>query len=486
MAKMALVGKQNGVVRPALSAMLHWRRHARPPRIPDGRVGVPLVWLRSERLPLIGPALRVKNISTNPVRLVRNFARTRGDMFTIRTSNTPDFTFLLHDDAFRMVLNLPPEHAEIGPVLAGIPTVGYWFPRAGTDSDSLQRLILTGRRMMATMMPASRVAELADLVPQVVDRHVAGLPGTARLDLTKWVYPVVYEASCRYFVGDRIWADLGAELTSLYRDIVRGIEITHIALSLTAFRFGLREYRATRRLYRLLRTELPKYRDEDSPLLRAIHEVRVDGEPLSAVDALWMFMYVLWNATVYPGAYTFWTLIDVVTRPELVTRLRACDEAGRLDLLARCLLENIRLYPVASLIRFLRKPLEFEHEGRTFHVPADQMVGVLPGVSNIDPRRVPGDPDEFDPDRHLGEPVFREGIFGRGAFACPAAEFNKKLTSMVIDEVLTRFDVDLVADPPPRRLRVPEIYPNGPTPARLTRLAKVGDTASGAARCPFA
>ncbi|MET0136157.1 MAG: cytochrome P450 [Kibdelosporangium sp.] len=480
-------------LRDSLRAMVGWRQNLVDTTVPDGKVMPPLVWEQREKLPVIGPMVRMKQITKDPVGLVRRLAREHREGFTIRVPSTFDFTFLLHEDAYRLVMSLPATHAAIGQVLDRMPTVGYWFPRSGAGPDSLQELIVAGRRMMAEMLPHAAMPQFAERIGGVVDRHVATWGDT--VDLTANLYPLVYEASCRYFTGDRIWDDLGGELTRLYREIVKGIEITHIAASQTAGRYFMPEYRATRRLHRLLRGKLPRYADADSPLIKAIRRVRIDGMPLSAADSLWMFMYVLWNATVYPGAYVYWTLVDVVTRPELVERVHAAEgQAERRDLLARCLLENIRLYPVSSLIRYLRRPLEYRHDGRDYHIPDGQMVGVLPGVTNLDPERIP-DPHEFDPDRHVDGPMPREGIFGRGAFGCVAGEFNKTLAATVLDEVLTRYDFRLLGALPQRQLRVPEIHPTDPLPVRLTprarpRMALTTETVAPeaetpVARCPF-
>ncbi|PRY38981.1 cytochrome P450 [Umezawaea tangerina] len=446
-----------------------WRWHNRPVRVPDGTVHPPLALAGRDGIPVYGLYTRLRSVLTDPVELVRRNAEQYGAMFTLRVPKLYDMTYLLYDDAYAMVMNLPADHATLGAVLSKVPTMGYWFPRTGRDTESLQRLVLIARRTIAEMLSQERIARLPDLIADVVEQRVAAWPRT--VDLTEAVHPLVYEVVGRYFAGDQLWSAVGPRLTGLYRKIVDGSDVLRAALAMTPMHYAMPEYHATRGLHRLLSAELGRFDSASSPLLTAIDRVRVDGQPLSVADARWMFMAVIWYATSYPGTYNYWTLVDVLARPALVERVHGADTpAARRELLARCLLETVRLNPVSLLIRFLRKPLEFEREGVRYHLPAGSSVVVAPGVINRDSTRVHDRPDDYDPDRHLQEPAPRTASFGRGPFSCVAQQFNKVLTAGLLAELLTRFDVELLDDARGRLCRVHQIYPSAPLRAVLTPL----------------
>ncbi|NUS43842.1 MAG: cytochrome P450 [Mycobacteriaceae bacterium] len=453
----------------AMALVGYWRWHRRAIPTPPGTVAAPIAWAGADNIPIVGIVTRLKSVITDPVGLVVRNRAVYGDVFTLRVPTIYDFTFLLDGEHYQRVLSLPTDHAGVGQVLHRVPTVGYWFPRAGSGPESLQELILGGRRLMAEMLPGARVAAIASEVPDIVKRHLSDDAGI--VDLTEAIHPIVYEVTGRYFLGDRLWNAMGDRLTEYYRHIGDGIDIVRTTLSITPYHYLMPEYRSTRKLYRMLREELPAFSSADSPLVQAIDEARQAGAPLPAADKRWMFMYVLWNAMTYPGCYTYWTLVDVLTQPGLLDRLRAMDSrADRQALLSRCLMESVRLHPVSSLIRYLDKPYEFEHEGKTVHIPAGQAIGVFPGTLNRDPSRIPGDADAYDPDRYLATPAPKPATFGRGPFGCVAQRFSETVTAAVVDEIVSRFDIELLEDIPVRRERVHQTYPGSPLTARFAPL----------------
>ncbi|MFC9437195.1 cytochrome P450 [Nocardia sp. NPDC057030] len=458
--------KQWGIAATAAGAVAIEWWFRRPVHTPDGTTAAPLARAGADSIPVIGVLSRLKSVITDPVGLVvRNRAR-YGDVFTLRVPSIYDFTFLLSGEHYQRVLSLPTDHAGIGEVLHRVPTVGYWFPRERTGPETLQELILLGRRLMAEMLPGTAVSHLPDTVAEIVERHTTQWSRT--VDLSAAVHPIVYEVTCRYFLGDELWDRLGDRLTTYYRNIGDGIDIPRTTLSITPFHYLMPEFHATRKLYRMIRDELPAFGDARSPLMRAIDMARLHDAPLSHADRLWMFMYVLWNATTYPGTYTYWTLIDVLQRPRLQERLVTLDSRpARQELLSRCLMETVRMHPVSSLIRYLDKPYEFVHDGTTYHIPAGQAVGVFPGTLNREADRVSDQPDTYDPDRYLRDPAPKVATFGRGPFGCVAQRFSETVTGSVVDELLQRHRLHLLAELPVRRERVHQTYPGSPTPARL-------------------
>jgi cytochrome P450 len=448
----------------ALAIGWHWKRYRRPAPVPAGRHAPPLVLQGIDRVPVLGYVTRLKDVITELVRLVEKSAKASGEVFTIRVPFTCDVTYLVGADAYRTVMRLPADHATIGPLYAKLPTVGYWFPRSQRDTDSLQRLVLLGRQLMAGLLTRQRIADLESMIPAIAKRHVAGWRNVE--DLTTVIHPVLYEAAIRSLAGDAVWADIGADLVVLSRHIADGVDIPHATLAKTPLRFTLPEYKATRLLATVLQTAVRHHHPADSPLLLAIDQARLDGARLSGPDAVWMVMYVLWNATTYPGSYGFWTLLDIVSRPELLESIRTTtDPADRRDAIGRCLLETIRLNPVSALARSLSRSLDYEQDGKVYQLAAGSLVGVFPRGINLDSATV-DKPDQYRPDRHLtAQPNL--SLFGRGAFGCVAQQFTQTLVATALRDILDRSTITLLDPEPQRRCRVHLTYPDSPVRATI-------------------
>ncbi|MEV6429063.1 hypothetical protein [Nocardia sp. NPDC051463] len=126
---------------------------------------------------------------------------------------------------------------------------------------------------------------------------------------------------------------------------------------------------------------------------------------------------------------------------------------------------------MTSLVRALTVPLRIEHDGRRYLVPVGGYIGVFPGALNRDPASAHR-PDDYLPDRHAaGEEQL--ALFGRGAFGCIAREFSKVLTTVTLDEVLSRYEFDGLGTPAVRRCRVHLTYPSSPTPVRVSEVHPV-------------
>lgn len=451
----------------AIGAGARWRRFLRPMPTPAGTYPVPLAWSDAEKIPVIGLAPRLKSIITDPVGLIIGNQKAHGDFFTLRLPTIYDLTILFGAEHYQKILSLPTDHAGVGEVLHRVPTVGFWFPRTDNGPDTLQALIVTGRRIIATLLTPARVSEIPARAAAIAERHSA--QWTDLVDLTEVIHPIVYEVTCRYFVGDAVWDNIGERVTHFYRHICDGIDVPRSALAVTPFHYFMPEHRHTRKLYRMLRDSWTDFQHCDSPLMAAINAARLNGQELTHADKMWMFMYVLWNATAYPGAYTYWTLVDVLTHPGVYTHVQAThDQSERLEYLQRCLAESVRMYPVASLVRYLYKPYEFKHRGTTYHIPAGNGVAVVPGALNRDLTQIPDNPDCYDPDRYLRTPAPSLSSFGRGPFGCVAERFSKIVTASIIDQLLSQYSMDIVADIPTRRQRVHQTYPGSPLPVALT------------------
>jgi cytochrome P450 len=413
--------------------------------------------------PVVGIYRRLKAVITDPVGLIERSATHHGEIFTVETPFSFNVTYVLGEQAYRTVMALPAGHADVGPVFGNLPTVGYWFPREADDDQSLQELILIGRKLAARLVGAIAPSQIVGTVAEVVARRTESWTDHGRVDLAAEFHPIVYETACRVLLGDAVWKAVDPRVVSMYRAIVDGVDVTRAALAKTPFHRLMPEYRATRDLYGVLRQIRSRHSSEESPLLDAVEQARHEFG-LTEADMTWMVMYILWNATAYPGSYAIWTLVDVLERPWLASAVRVSEQSR--ELLGRCFLETLRMSPVSALVRYLAQPLDIEVGQTRYRIPAGDYVAVYSaGIAN-NPDSVKGH-ENYDPDRFLSESPQHLALFSRGPFGCVASEFSRLIISSSLAEVLDNYRLALTAPPPPRKCRVGLTYPSGPVWSRV-------------------
>jgi len=419
----------------------------------------PLAYGPGEKIPLVGTYLKVRRTIVDPIGLAVESQRRFGDVFTLHVPFTFKLTYLTGRDGYRAVLGLPPDRGTIEPILGQLPTVGFWFRRLRTDTKSLQELALAGRKLMAGLVSGPRLAQLDEVLTGVLRSRLSTWDNRT-VDLASEIPSLLYEAGGRFVCGNTFWDEAGGELAGLYWRIADGITVPRAALAATPAGRFMPEFRATRRLEQVLTTLIRSERHRHNSLIRAIRSVTVAGSAISEADVPWMLMYVLFNVTTYPGSYGIWTLIDVVSHPDVLALARARSGSDqRRAFLADCLDETIRIYPVGLLARGLTKPLLYESAGRRYFVPAGHVVAALPYAINRN------ESEYHDAERYAPQSRQHErpaALFGRGAFGCVAASFTRALISGMLDMLLTEFELDLCDPVPARHCRVALPYPSRP------------------------
>jgi beta-ring hydroxylase len=157
------------------------------------------------------------------------------------------------------------------------------------------------------------------------------------------------------------------------------------------------------------------------------------------------------------------TLAFIAREPGLDARVYAeiCDVCGsaeppsdahiaKLDLLRRCFLEALRLYPPAPL-RGRTVTEDVKLSGTAYKCRRNTHVAISPYTIHRHPQLWGADADRFDPDRHLPE---RFGVerantmlpFGLGKRRCIGEQFATREVLAVIVTLLQRFRFELPPD----------------------------------------
>lgn len=187
-------------------------------------------------------------------------------------------------------------------------------------------------------------------------------------------------------------------------------------------------------------TDLADRDDVLSRLLR-VSEEQADGEDDRLTDAeLRDQLITLLLAGHETTATTLaWALHELARRPELLRRAQQAADEHDDEYLTAVAKEALRLRPVIyEVARRLTEPVELAGH----LLPAGTVVAPAIGLVQTDPNNH-AEPDEFRPERFLtGQPASNTWIpFGGGVRRCLGAGFALLEASVVLGEVLRRFDI---------------------------------------------
>lgn len=204
----------------------------------------------------------------------------------------------------------------------------------------------------------------------------------------------------------------------------------------------------------------------DDVLSRLLRVGEVEGEtPLSDAEMRDQLVTLLLAGHETTASALSWTLHELGRNPELLARATAAADAGDDAFLEACLKESMRLHPI---IDFVARTLQ-----------SDQVVAgrLLPKGTTVTPSIMLShsreesfaDAHEFRPDRFLVDKIAPNTWipFGGGVRRCIGAAFSLMEGTVVLREVLTRFDVH-AEEVAPNKLRNITNVPGDKAPLRLT------------------
>ena len=232
-----------------------------------------------------------------------------------------------------------------------------------------------------------------------------------------------------------------------------------------AFRTAVTRHRRERRamhaleaLVAALRVESRVEPDPDGDFLARLYASYTDlpesaRDPAVARDVI--MLHLGSQSNLY--AALAWTFVNVITRPDIVDRIRAGDDA----LLEQCANESIRLGQRSITLRQVLQPIEVSDEQRTYRIEPGVLVATMLSVNNAS--AAPG-LDRFDPEHYDGRRLAatvplpaRELVstFGHGSHSCPAQRFAISAIRTAVGRLVARYDFEprfTVATPRARQL----------------------------------
>lgn len=134
-----------------------------------------------------------------------------------------------------------------------------------------------------------------------------------------------------------------------------------------------------------------------------------------------------------------WTLHELARNPEQLLAAQQAADADDTGYLEAAFKESLRLHPIIyEVARRVTEPVELGG----YRIPAGATVMPAVGLVQSDRRHHP-EPERFDPRRFVGgQPAANTWIpFGGGARRCLGAAFSQLEATIVLREVLSRFDL---------------------------------------------
>jgi cytochrome P450 len=179
--------------------------------------------------------------------------------------------------------------------------------------------------------------------------------------------------------------------------------------------------------------------DRDDVLSRLLRTSETEADPLTDAELRDQLITLLLAGHETTATALAWTLHELARRPaQLLAAQRAADEHDD-EYLTAVAKEALRLRPVIyEVARKLTAPVDIGG----YRLPKGAVVAPTIGLVQADPGQH-ADPDDFRPERFLGgQPPANTWIpFGGGARRCLGAGFSLMEASVVLGEVLRRFDI---------------------------------------------
>jgi len=251
-----------------------------------------------------------------------------------------------------------------------------------------------------------------------VERMVAQWDDEGEIDLLDWFAELTIYTSSSCLVGKRFREELTGRFAELYHDLERGTDALAFVDPYADIESFRRRDAARIEMVGLIQAIMDGRQageppaDEDRDLLDVLMSIRDEEGALrfSADQVTGVFISMMFAGHHTTSTTASWMIIELLKRPEELARVTAELDAlyahgeevsyqalREMPWLEASLKETLRLHP--PLILLLRVAME-DVAFREFTIPAGQMVGASPWVSNRIPEDF-ADAGTFDPSRYI-------------------------------------------------------------------------------------
>lgn len=401
--------------------------------------------------------------------------RRYGDVFLIRIApRRRPMVLVARPEHIREVFGGDPHlfHGGEGNEILG-PLMGPHSPLLLDDDDHARV-----RRQLQPAFSGTALRGYRQLVAEVAARHVAGWPVGREVEAHRLTRALTLEVICRVVLGVTARGRLDRLLPLVDKVVSAGplVLLGSFYPGLTAVPPWRAHWTAQQRLDRLIYGEIAQRRgcpgiaDRPDVLSRLLADGSFPDAQLR--DQLVTLLLAGHETTATALA---WTMSELARDPALLARAQQAADSADERYLEALLMEALRVHPVIyEVTRKLTAPARVGG----YSVPAGVVVMPAIGLVHSDVRNFP-DAARFRPERFVGtHPAPNTWIpFGGGDRRCLGAGFARMESVVMLQELLTRYDVHRTGRAEPPRARNITLAPA--RGARLVLSSRLDHTAAG-------
>jgi cytochrome P450 len=378
-----------------------------------------------------------------PEAFMRSCAHRYGETFTVRLGPQVDVVFLSDPAVVRRVLQGPPETMKMGDIN------GLFRPILGSNSLLLldDDEHMRQRKLLLPPFHGEHIKRYVDIMERAAAEQVENWPVNRPFSVVGHMQAITVAVILRAVFG----MEAGPHRDEMRALVTRLLDLCQSrSTMLPQLRFRLgglspwgRLMRCVEEVDRALFAEIESRRadgadrhDVLSLLLASRHE---DGEPMSDQEIRDQLLTLLVAGHETTASALTWAFERLVHHPQALERLTGELAEGREEYLDAVVKETLRLRPVLPIVaRKLTEP--YRLEGYRYRPGTVLMPCVFLVHQN---RKVYPDPDEFRPERFLGDapPTYAWIPFGGGVRRCLGASFALVEMRTVLRAILSRVEL---------------------------------------------
>jgi cytochrome P450 len=386
------------------------------------------------RVPFVGAGI---DFLRNPTDFLKAARAEHGDTFFLETFGFK-LLFLFSPVGVRSLYKLPEKQASF--VEATRTLIGFKLPAELLQSDMSMFHHLFGR---------GRVEGYLSHMREAVQEDLARLGSSGELEIFTHMKRLMHQVAFRCWAGREAASPRYLdELVRLFEQLDPEEAFVHptrtFVTLLTRKAFERRALRKVQEILTHIWQARERRGEREGDVLESLHELYgsravSDRHALVARDV--MILHLASQSNLY--AAMSWTLVNVLSHPQHLTRVRDTGDTALLD---QCAQESIRLAQRSITLRKVVEPCSIEDGVVRYDVEPGVFIATMLSVNNsayADLARF--DPSHYDKNKiapHVGLPTPEVvSTFGHWIHSCPGQRFAMSAIRITVTEFVAALDM---------------------------------------------
>jgi len=410
------------------------------------------------RVPIVGV---IAEFLKNPNEMMKRCYNDYGQVFTIPIFHKR-ITFLIGPEAQSLFFKSGDDtlsQDECYHFMTAVfgPGVVYDAPR-----KKRQMQFQTMANGLRTSRMKTYIAKIQEETLQYLNENWNSDSGT--IDLYKSLSELTILTASRCLHGDDVREHMFADLQTLYHDLDEGLTPLTTLWSTAPTQRHIKRDKARKELILLFgkvikeRREHPE-RSDGTDILSLFMEMKYkDGSPVTDEEVTGLLIALLFAGQHTSCVTSTWTMLLLLHNPKVLTRVMEeqvqfadkdvldLEDVQQMSLMHNCMREALRMCPTfIMLLRQVMKDTSVTVNGKTHHIPKDDLVAVSPTVSMRLPTSFENpdvfDPDRFTPPREEHKTPYAYMGFGGGMHSCMGQVFAYVQVKTILSVILKRYEL---------------------------------------------